>query len=200
VVCIAIGDKSQQELAYAMKELRKYCALPVHVVDGVVPGTGMELGDNRTRSRWAKVNLDLLSPYPQFLYLDADTRVRGDIRAGFKLLDRGWDIAMAPSENQGAEAFWHVGQQEKLATVEEVQEAAIQMQAGVMFVNRDSDRVKALFETWREEWLRWMGEDQAAFVRALHRSPAAIALLGRPWNGGALVNHLFGRTRERTWS
>jgi hypothetical protein len=66
-----------------------------------------------------------------------------------------------------------------------------QWQCGVMFVRRN-ERTERFFKAWHREWGRYGGEDQAAFVRALHRVPLRVWVLGRPWNGGAVIQHRFG--------
>lgn len=106
----------------------------------------------------------------------------------------GHDMAMAISSNQGGECLWHVDKRERDKTLLELGREPLQLQAGVMFF-RKTKRTNKLFATWKSEWLRWKGQDQAALLRALQQVPVKLHLLGRPWNGGAVVAHLFGRAR-----
>lgn len=184
VVYIAIGSKAQAEAAASIKSLRRYNDLPVTVIKEFDnPGKG---------ARWAKLNINGLVDYDRVLYLDADTRIHGDVTAGFKLLDH-WDLAIAPSPNQGNSIFAHIRAGEKEQTIRELGYIPTQLQAGVMFFDRR--RCAALFERWRAEWVRWKDQDQAALLRALAQEPVRIWLLSREWNGGGLVEHLFGRCR-----
>lgn len=174
--------------------MAKWTGLPVAVAPRVeVPG--LAAATDSQRSRWAKLSVLEWTTWERVLYLDADTRVRADVSAGWAALGAGWDLALAFSENQDADTWlWHVGEAERAATRAEVGEA-LQLQAGMMFVARN-EQTRVLFATWREEWLRWAGEDQGALVRALQRCPVRVWLLGRPWNGGAVISHRWGGCRR----
>ena len=187
-IYVAYGERAKQETAKSAASLRRHNDLPIITIDETVfdrPGPG---------ARWAKLNVDRLSPFDYTLYLDADTRVNGDVSAGFGMLGDGWDLLIAPSVNQGHECFRHIGQIENQATLDELENPfPLQLQAGVMFFHRE--RCARLFAAWRDEWLRFKGQDQAALLRALNREPVRVLLLGRAWNGGKLIEHLFGRAR-----
>ena len=187
-IYVAYGERAKQETAKSAASLRRHNDLPIITIDETVfdrPGPG---------ARWAKLNVDRLSPFDYTLYLDADTRVNGDVSAGFGMLGDGWDLLIAPSVNQGHECFRHIGQIENQATLDELENPfPLQLQAGVMFFHRE--RCARLFAAWRDEWLRFKGQDQAALLRALNREPVRVLLLGRAWNGGELIEHLFGRAR-----
>lgn len=145
--------------------------------------------------RWQKLNALEASPFDLTVYLDADTRVRAPLDAGFAALENGWDLAIAPSSCQGDRMLWHVGQAEKMATLASWPCRPLQLQGGVMFFRR-SKAVETFFERWREEWMRYEGQDQAALLRALIRTRLKIWLLGWPWSNGAVVGHLFGRAKR----
>lgn len=147
-------------------------------------------------SRWAKLNLDRLSPFRYTLYLDADTRVKGDLAAGFKILADGWDMVIAPSGRQGGDVMGHLPQAERSHTLATLRNPLpLQWQAGVFYFERE--RAGALFAAWREEWQRFRGQDQGALLRALAASSVRVWALGDVWNrpGGEVVEHLFGRAR-----
>ena len=205
VVYVAYGDPARREATASIGSLWQDNDLPAAVicdepldVQGCryvhVPEADLDPG-----ARWAKLNVDNLAPkqWRMFLYLDADTRVRGDLSAGFAALEAGWDVALCASEHQdGDDLMWHVGPKERETTLDElVNPFPLALQAGVMFVNR-CPRTTKLFQAWRDEWLRWGGPDQAALLRAMRRVPVRAWQLGRPWNGGALVEHKFGRARR----
>lgn len=197
-IYIAYGEAARREARMSLMTLKAQLpALPVAIVgesslDGArfVPLTRVDAG-----GRHAKVHLDAVTPFDETLYIDADTRVRGDLSVGFDMLRDGWDMVIAPSEAQGKSAFWHVGETERETTLDEIGFTPVQLQAGVMFF-RQTDAVRALFGAWREEWTRWGGQDQAALARALYRIPARVWVVGRPYNGGALIAHLFGKVMQ----
>lgn len=193
VVYVTYGPKAKQEAMESIKSLKKHNNLPVTVIDETAfPGEpGMT---DSQRARWGKLNIDRLVDYDNVLYLDADTRIRADITSGFSVLD-SWDLAIAPSKNQGGALFAHIPDPvEKAATLEEIGNPwPLQLQAGVIWFNRE--RCAGFFGEWRNQYLRYQDQDQAAFLRALHRKPIRVWLLSREWNGGSIVEHLFGRCR-----
>ena len=197
---IAYGAAARCEVVESIRSFRRCHSLPVAVAGEKEnytppPVEGWNVFDDLQRSRWAKVTLDLWSPFDYTLYLDADTRVRGNLAAGFQMLEDGWDMAIAPSGRQEIGLLGHVQQGEREATLDElVNPLPLQLQAGMIFFRKNGATAR-LFRAWRREWLRWQEQDQAALLRALCREPARLWLLGRDWNEGALVEHLFGRAR-----
>ena len=196
ILYVAYGEAARQEIHYSLTALRQHSDLPVAVIaEEPIEGTQwVEWHEPGKGARWAKLNCHRLSPFDQTLYLDADTRVRADIGVGFDILDAGWDMVIVPSSNQGRETLWHIGAEEKGQTIEQVGFNPIQLQGGVYWY-RKNERVWGFFDTWGEEWQRWGDKDQAACLRAYYRSPVKLWLLGFPWNGGACIQHLFGRIR-----
>jgi hypothetical protein len=143
-------------------------------------------------SRWAKVNLLSWSPFKHILYIDADTRPRGDLSMGFDILADGWDLAIVPSNNQESDCIWHVGVAEREQTLTELGYIPLQLQAGVMYIAKN-ERTRLLFQAWQDEWRLFGDQDQAALLRALYHVPVRVWLLGKAYNGGALISHLFGK-------
>ena len=198
VIYVAYGAKARAEAAESIASLRGHNDLPVAVigerVDGAhhIPFERVDAG-----GRWAKLNIDLLSPWPQALYLDADTRVAGDLSAGFSALADGWDVVIAPSTKQGPVVMGHANSEDRLATFEALEcREILGLQAGVFYFARN-ERSRDLFAAWREEWARWRNQDQPALLRALERVPVKLWILGWDWNsaGGSIVDHKFGRAR-----
>ena len=186
-----------------MESLSRHNNYPVAVVgDKAMPGRVpfVEMDDedltNMQRSRWAKVNLGEWSPFDHTCYLDADTRAYADISFGFQVLTDGWEFVIAPNVNQdGKNLMWHIGDDERAATLEELAYVPMALQCGVMYF-RKCRAVFDLFKAWREEWLRWKQMDQAAFLRAIDRCQVKLWLLSEVFNGGAVIGHRFGATRE----
>ena len=212
VVYVAFGIPARREATASIGSLWQHNDLPVTVIcDSPLDVQGcryvhVDGADLDPGARWAKLNADKLAPkaWARFLYLDADTRIHGSLSDGFEMLDDGWDVAMAHSEHQeGDDLMWHIGAREQMATLHDLcNPYPLALQAGVMFVNRN-ERTALLFQAWRDEWLRWGGPDQAALLRALQRVPVRTWMLGRPWNGGAVVRHRFGMAKSeeaRRWA
>lgn len=188
VVYVVYGNQVKYEAEQSIASLLKYNDLPVKVI---TQDFGMTPEQN---SRLAKVNLPRLVDYERVLYLDADTRIRADITTGFELLDN-WDLAIAPSKNQGNDLFRHIqNSDEKEVTLQELGNYwPLQLQAGVIFFDRI--RCAKLFDEWARQWQRWQGQDQAALLRALAIEPVRVWTLGKCWNSenGAIIQHRFGR-------
>jgi hypothetical protein len=194
---VAYGTNARREAGYAIEQLAEHMpGLPVAVVsDAPIAGARFIYMEQRDAgARWAKLNLDKLTPFDQTLYLDADTRAHGDLSAGFGILCDGWDIAIAASDRQQGELCWQCADDERQATRYETATEPLGLQAGVMFVQRN-ERTALLFAAWRREWERWQGQDQGALLRALYSYPVRVWMLGRDWNGVALVTHRFGMAR-----
>ena len=200
-VCyVAYGENAQREAARSIQSLRQFHDWPVSVIGERVDGAKcLPLERVDTGGRWAKVNLNNLSPYLYTLYIDADTLVRGSLSAGFEILFDGWDAAIVPSNQQGSELLWHVTEEERQATLCELELEPLQLQGGLFFFQRN-EAVDRFFSVWRSEWLRFKGQDQGALLRALMQCPLRLWLLGYPWNGGTVVDHRFGRARESSHS
>lgn len=198
VIYVAYGQAAKREAAASIRSLREHCALPVAVVGERVKGADCQLAFDEPGpgARWAKLNLDRLSPFGQAVYVDADTRVRGDLGAGFEILAAGWDVAIAASGRQGPDVMGHMAEGERELTLTELGHEPLQLQAGLFFFNRET--VGGLFAAWRGEWMRFRGQDQGALLRALRRCPARVWVLGGVWNraGGEVVDHRFGAVKS----
>ena len=191
VVYVAYGENARREVVRSIESLRLYNDLPVVVIsDEPLDGVNTRIFKNSgPGARWAKLNADRLVEFEQVLYLDADTRGKGDISAGFGFLSDGWDLLITPSTDTSMQL---IELTERTITLEEIGNLhPLYLQAGVFFFNRET--CAELFAAWRDEWLRFKDKDQAALLRALNRTPVRVGLLGRDWNGGALIEHRFGK-------
>jgi len=196
VVVVAYGPNAVHQAEHCISDLRRWHDWPVMAIAGTeVKGADhiIRFGDPGWGARWAKLNVNLLAPWDRFLYLDADTRPRGDLSAGFDILDDSWDLAITASEHQEKDWLWQAGEAERALTQVDIPRA-LSLQGGVFYCTKN-ERTGAFFSAFREEWQRFRGVDQAALIRALHRAPVKVWLLGRPWNGGELVAHDFGKAR-----
>lgn len=196
VVYVAYGHNARAEAAESIRTLREHHDWPVAIVGDRVPGTQHVPWEGFGRpGRWAKVNLLELSPFEWTLYLDADTRVRGDLSVGFDILRSGWEMVMVPSKQGELEAASILVEGERNATLAELGDCwPLMLNTGVIWFRR-TPRTARLWQMWREEWLRFQEHDQGALMRAMERCPVKLWLLGRAFNGGEVVEHLFGRAR-----
>lgn len=195
VVYVAYGERARQSAVTSIAMLRKHNTIPIATIsdEPILDVKHIHFGPIDTQARWAKLNIDKLVEWSTVVYLDADTRVNGSL-SPLTGIAEDFDLVIAFSENQGNEIMNHIGSEERLQTIMDIgNPAPLQLQGGVMIFNRL--RCQRFFEVWREEWQRWKDQDQAALLRALYREPLRIWLVGRPWNGGEIIKHLFGMAR-----
>lgn len=191
VVYVTYGDKAVSEARMSLDALRRVSTLPTATISAepIAGARHLPFSEPGWGARWAKLNLDRLTPFDRTLYLDADTRPRADPSVLFDLLDDGFDLVLAESTMQGDKALWHVDPPERDETLDGFGFTPLQLQAGVMAFRRN-DAVHALFAAWREEWRG--GQDQAALLRALYRVPVRVWLISHALSDG-LVAHVWGR-------
>lgn len=202
VYYIAIGEAATREAQYSIASLWRFHDWPVVVAAPErIPGLmWTALPDNCDPiGRAAKMNVVEAVPHDwdSILYLDADTRVHGDLSCGFDILESGFDMVIAPSTNQADDVLWHINEGERLATLNEiVNPEPLQLQGGVFWVRHTEANAK-FFPAWFHEWARYREQDQAALLRALYNYPLRIWLLSNVFNGGAVVAHRHGAARGR---
>jgi len=129
---------------------------------------------------------DMAPPeWTDILYLDADTETVAPVPYLFDILDDGWDMAICVNPDRYHLAR-HMGrpdsQEETRVTLEQIgSDELIQYQGGV-FVFRRNQRTAEFFRSWHEEWQIWGKRDQGALLRAMHKNPLRLWLLGNEWN------------------
>lgn len=143
--------------------------------------------------RQAKINADKWSPFENTLYLDADTRVNGNIEPIFQLLDMGFEFVATPSSKQGYEWLWHIDKKERILTAHDIGYTPFQVQGGV-FAFRKTANVRKFFVAWRKAYKKYPNSiyDQAAMAYAFETTPMKAIFLGQAFNGGAIIAHRFG--------
>jgi hypothetical protein len=202
IIYVAYGQAARREAAASIRTLREHCALPVAVVGERVKGADCQLvfDEPGPGARWAKLNLDRLSPFERAVYVDADTRWRGGLGAGFEILADGWDLVIATSGRQGCDVMGHMTEADRALTLSDLGNCEpLQLQAGLFFFKRET--TGGLFAAWRREWRRFREKDQGALLRALRCCPVRVWVLGGVWNrgGGEVVDHLFGTVNSEKW-
>jgi len=197
-VCyIVYGYPARREAGYSIMTLRQqHPEMNVTVIGEKIKGYPcIPFETKGTPGRWAKVNLYDLSPYDTTIYLDADTRVHRKLTPAIQMLEDGWDMAIIVSKCQEEKWLWHVNDEEREQTLVEIGCPIAQLGGGVIFFNKNP-RVKKFFTAWREEWLRWQDQDQAALLRALVKNPVKLWPLNMAWNSGHIIEHRFGAARQ----
>ena len=198
LVTVAFGHAARESASRLLSSAVKWLPdTPRFVIgDEKLPGAQLlRCDDPGWGARRAKLAMLDLVPeeFGRVLYFDADTEIISDIAPALAILDDGWDVLIAPSQNQDHDVFCHVQKDERLETLQSIP-FPLQLQAGVMFIARNV-RTRALFDTWQREQARFGRHDQAALIRALQSSPVRIWILSEDFNHGAIVEHHFGEAR-----
>lgn len=196
VVYVAYGKNAREQCAASIRALRKVNpGLPVrvHGEGSYFDASTIVVPQEDPGGRWTKLYLDLLSPYEYTVYLDADTRPRLGLGHLLRPLYEGWEMVITASVNQGDACLDHLDDDERIAVLS-ADENPLQWQAGV-FSFRKTARVHDLFMAWRRHWQTFRKHDQGALILALRECPVRMWVMGHDWNGGAYMEHLFGRAR-----
>jgi len=197
---VAMGHPARHGVRESVKTLQKYNNLPVVVLADGWPVTvlGVEhiwFQCDDPGARIAKLNLPFLASHPYILYLDADTRVNGDVGVGFDLLEDGWDLVLASSTRQGGDVLGNCTQKDREKTFTELGcRDILGLQAGVMWFHNTTP-IRDLFNEWAVQWNTFKEKDQSALIRALHKVPVKVWILGNDFNDsgpGHLIEHHFG--------
>ena len=182
IVYIVYGNRARLEFEQSKRTLQN--DWPVFVIDETV------CRDIGKPGRNAKTQLYELSPFEYTLFLDADTRVHGDLSIGFNMLRDGWELIMVPSYDT---SFPKILKLDEWETMKDRQWPRM-LNTGVMWFKK-TIRISGLFKTWHREWLQFKDRDQGAFMRALVNNPVQLFLLSKAYNSGEVVEHLFGRAQ-----
>ena len=163
--------------------------------------------DDDVGARAAKLAAYDLSPFDKTLYLDADTVIIGPLNWGFRLLDSfdlivAIDIAeMAKDGALHPNSFGYTQEERSMTTYLLPTTWATQFACGMLFFRKSHD-TQVLFDTWQDEWRKWQGRDQAAFLRALCKNPTRILAVPSEWNVAGskqearIVHHRWGAARR----
>jgi hypothetical protein len=194
VAYVAFGPPAVREVQKSIEGLRQNNDFPVSVItDSDIKGVDLvRMSDPGPGARRAKLQLPELVGYERCLYLDADTRVRGDVSPLFEPLEAGFDMVITPSSKQHREQLWHLGDEEREHTFRFLRNPwPLVLQGGVFCYARQA--VRALFERWLLEWERRQEADQGALLRALEGEPLKMWLMGaKTWNKCGIIEHRFG--------
>jgi hypothetical protein len=191
IYCVAFGDPARTCALRMMKSAKHFMPeIPICLCsdrkigpeDVLVTQKDTDIGGRR-----AKLRAYELSPaeWEQVLYLDADTKVVGDIRFYFQLIEDGWEFVICkdPHLMDTMHAFRRKG---NLAELEETAARihtmhTLQYNGGVWAFGRN-ERIARFFTRWLKEWDRHAQRDQGALIRAMYTEPLRVYLLGNEWN------------------
>lgn len=119
------------------------------------------------------------------LYLDADTKVVGDIRFYFELIEDGWEFVICKDPHL-MDTMHSFLRRNNTAELKEIEQEiytlhTLQFNGGVWAFGRNK-RIAAFFKRWQKEWEKHAQRDQGALIRAMYADPLKIYVLGNEWN------------------
>lgn len=196
---VAYGEAARQEAKRSAKTLGEHNpGLPIAIISDkpIAKYQHISFREPGPGARWAKLQMDKLTPFDKTMYIDADTRIKDSLMGGFDILNDGWDMVITPSTRQRQDVLGHLSDKDKELTLETLGREPLNLQAGLLFF-RKCKAIHSLFDLWRQEWQRFQDQDQGALLRALQQQPVKVWLLSWLWNShnGEIMAHEFGAAR-----
>jgi hypothetical protein len=137
------------------------------------------------RSRYYKTRINEYA-FPETLYLDVDTIPIASIDDVWTNLQNA-DLSVglqAPRVRDFINYYWNrsEGMRPELSYMDQLGLTDRPFYNSGVLLFRRTGAVDRFFETWHQEWQRFRGHDQSAFVRALARTGVEMQTLPGCWN------------------
>lgn len=191
IYCVAFGEPARKCASKMMASAKNHMPeIPIALCADKKIGPEdifIRQPDRDVGGRRAKLMAYELAPaeWQAVLYLDVDTKVVGDIRFYFQLIEDGWEFVIAkdPHLMDTMHAFRRRNNLQELSETEnEIHTLhTLQYNGGVWAFGRNK-RVAEFFKRWQREWEKHAGRDQGALIRAMYADPLKVYLLGNEWN------------------
>jgi hypothetical protein len=191
IYCVAFGDPARTCALRMMKSAKEHMPeIPIALCadrkigpeDILIVEPDSDIGGRR-----AKLRAYELAPaeWTAVLYLDADTKVVGDIRFYFQLIEDGWEFVICKDPHL-MDTMHSFRRKNNLAELNETEGKlhtlhTLQYNGGVWAFGRN-ERIARFFARWQAEWERHAQRDQGALIRAMYSEPLRVYLLGNEWN------------------
>lgn len=176
ILYIAIGEASYREACYSASSARKYSGLPIILFTNlnVKSPAFDEIYQVSTMAYEPTEKIKAIAsfPFPQTLFLDADTLICSNVLEGFDVLEQ-FDVAAVHQPNR---VNWPAKSPLSFPEVN----------SGVLFY-RNSGVTRDTIEDWlcryqSREWKTARRGDQGALRDALYHSAARLCILPQEWN------------------
>lgn len=150
-------------------------------------------------TREIKTQVYKYSPYEYTLLLDADAWINAEIAGHFGMLDLTPMALTHAHHHPSIATAAHVGATDRDYTIKQFNGMRYvpQYASGLVFFRRDDERIRAMFDVWHTEWLRFHNKDQMALMRAIISTQVfPLVLASGHWlsgqQGKGFVSHSFG--------
>lgn len=191
VYVVAFGEPSRKCAARCIQATKRVMPdVPVALVGSEPLGLEdvfIEQEDRDIGGRLGKLAVDRLAPHDwrYVLYLDADTQPVEPLDFLFNLLASGWEAFICKDMDK----YHYAGMMKRPdnsaefgATMQELGTEHVMQYNGGVFGFRRCENTRRFFRLWNEEYQRWLGRDQGALLRALHKNPLRLCVLTNHWN------------------
>ena len=191
IYCVAFGDPARTCALRLMKTAKQHMPeIPIALCSDRKIGPEDVLiveEDSDIGGRRAKLRAYEFAPaeWETVLYLDADTKVVGDIRFYFQLIEDGWEFVICKDPHL-MDTMFSFRRANNLAelneTLNEIHTGHTLQYNGGVWAFRRNERVARFFTRWLAEWERHAQRDQGALIRAMYAEPLRVYVLGNEWN------------------
>jgi hypothetical protein len=191
IYCVAFGDPARKCAKRMMESAKRFMPeIPIALCAASKIGAEdilIKQPDSDIGGRRAKLKAYELAPkeWQAVLYLDVDTKVVGDIRFYFQLIEDGWEFVICkdPHLMDTMHAFRRANNLAELnETAAEIYTLhTLQYNGGVWAFGR-GERVRNFFRRWLAKWEQHAQRDQGALIRAMYADPLRVYVLGNEWN------------------
>jgi len=139
-----------------------------------------EVDNTSYLSRYIKTTLNILSPYQDTLFLDADILPLQPISPLWDHLCLG-DFGMVADRLPTLGLCDHIAEDEKEYTLQRLPKETVQFNSGVMLW-RNTAATQVLFHRWHQEWQKFQKHDQLALMRAIATTQTSVTKLPNSYN------------------
>ena len=161
-----------------------------HKADTVIEVESDEYG------RIAKLSADLHTPFTNTLFLDADTRVWGDLSPIWYWLNSGFEFVTTLSSRQGDSWLWQIEDENRDKVQRSIGFTPPQLQGGVWGFRRTAN-VRAFMAMWRKEYKKLkIKHDQPTLSTSFAQKPMKTLIVGNEFNGSGVIHHHFGKAER----
>lgn len=191
-ICVAYGVPARDCARRLIPSWQKHMAdYPIALVSDTpledMTNVFVQHSDDDIGARSVKTDLYNVAPqdWKHVLYLDADTEIIADVSQLFRWLKSGFDFIICTNPSEHATVIngkRDDNQDEMEETIDLLGSGDLFQYNGGVFCFTRNNRTKKLMNAWHTEWQRYGGRDQFALLRALHKNPVKMLLLGNEFN------------------
>lgn len=189
IFVVAFGEPARRCAVRLLKSAKRHMPdVPIALCSSATLGLEDVLirePDADVGGRRAKLKAYDLTPqeWQSVLYLDADTEIVAPVYRLFEWCEDGWEFVICRDVGETLHSFQRKNNLRELAQMRDLFGTlhALQYNGGVWAFRR-CPAAQMVMAEWRREYEVHLQRDQGALIRALHRFPLRLLVLGNEWN------------------